>query len=318
MKIKKLITAMMSAAVILSCGITASAAEDLSTFDYKAYADAYADLKSAFGYDAAKLYNHYVTRGKAEGRIASFAGAPAAAAAPAVQSALGEFAKFDYRAYANIYPDLKAAYGYDAAKLYAHYVNYGYAQGRVGTFLAAPNPANAPVYGATPGTVLPNLTYTTATAPATLLDPRPPVALSQYYTSADAKAEAAWWKQLSEIVLMSNDKLIAEIISTREWWLESAMIDEAMSKGQIKYDPRYVWIQRELPNERISYLKGELNERLEMLEFAEDPWYQEYAYESDAYKRALQSDTRILFQYKNNYEGLPAPPADPFVPPAAQ
>ena len=32
---------------------------------------------------------------------------------------------FDYRAYANIYPDLKAAYGYNAEKLYAHYVNFG-------------------------------------------------------------------------------------------------------------------------------------------------------------------------------------------------
>lgn len=53
---------------------------------------------------------------------------------------------FDYRAYANIYPDLKAAYGYDARKLYAHYVNYGRAEGRIGSFISGSNPkTGAPI-----------------------------------------------------------------------------------------------------------------------------------------------------------------------------
>lgn len=49
-----------------------SAAESLADFDYRTYADTYPDLKAAFGYDAAALYNHYETNGKSEGRVAVF------------------------------------------------------------------------------------------------------------------------------------------------------------------------------------------------------------------------------------------------------
>jgi len=41
-----------------------------SNFDYKAYADAYPDLKAAFGYDKNALWNHYNNFGKNEGRTA--------------------------------------------------------------------------------------------------------------------------------------------------------------------------------------------------------------------------------------------------------
>ena len=41
-------------------------------FDYTAYANTYLDLYAVFGYNAAALYNHYTTYGKAEGRIATF------------------------------------------------------------------------------------------------------------------------------------------------------------------------------------------------------------------------------------------------------
>lgn len=45
---------------------------------------------------------------------------------PAAALAVEEnYDTFDYRAYANMYPDVKTAYGYNAEKLYAHYVNYG-------------------------------------------------------------------------------------------------------------------------------------------------------------------------------------------------
>lgn len=39
-------------------------------FDYVAYADRYADLREIFGYDREALYEHYVTCGMDEGRIA--------------------------------------------------------------------------------------------------------------------------------------------------------------------------------------------------------------------------------------------------------
>ena len=37
---------------------------------------------------------------------------------------------FDYKAYADTYPDLKAAFGYDKDKLWDHYNNFGKAEGR--------------------------------------------------------------------------------------------------------------------------------------------------------------------------------------------
>lgn len=58
--------------VMLGSVLPVSAAESLETFDYETYADTYPDLKAAFGYDAAALYNHYISYGKAEGRVATF------------------------------------------------------------------------------------------------------------------------------------------------------------------------------------------------------------------------------------------------------
>lgn len=42
----------------------------MDEFDYVAYADRYPDLKQVFGYDKEALYEHYVTCGVKEGRIA--------------------------------------------------------------------------------------------------------------------------------------------------------------------------------------------------------------------------------------------------------
>lgn len=42
----------------------------IDEFDYVAYADKYPDLKSVFGYDRDALYEHYITLGMNEGRIA--------------------------------------------------------------------------------------------------------------------------------------------------------------------------------------------------------------------------------------------------------
>lgn len=55
-------------------GLTAFAQETADTFDYKAYADTYPDLKAVYGYDANALFTHYINFGKAEGRVGSFAG----------------------------------------------------------------------------------------------------------------------------------------------------------------------------------------------------------------------------------------------------
>lgn len=85
---KRNLVAMAGMLLMLGSVLPVSAAESLETFDYKAYADTYPDLKAAFGYDATALYNHYVLSGKAEGRVAVFAGETqqTQAAAPAVTS----------------------------------------------------------------------------------------------------------------------------------------------------------------------------------------------------------------------------------------
>ena len=73
--------------LIAGMSLTASAQETADTFDYKAYADTYPDLKAVYGYDANALFAHYINFGKAEGRIGIFAGDAGAttvgAAAPA-------------------------------------------------------------------------------------------------------------------------------------------------------------------------------------------------------------------------------------------
>ena len=54
--------------------------------------------------------NHYIKYGFSEGR--------------------NSFGTFDARAYADRYPDLKAAFGYDVLALYKHYLKFGRAEGR--------------------------------------------------------------------------------------------------------------------------------------------------------------------------------------------
>ena len=65
MKKGKLI-AIAGMVLVMGSAFPVSAAESLADFDYRTYADTYPDLKAAFGYDAAALYNHYETNGKAE------------------------------------------------------------------------------------------------------------------------------------------------------------------------------------------------------------------------------------------------------------
>lgn len=45
---------------------------NLETFNYIAYADRYDDVREIFGYDKSALYQHYITFGINEGRIAEF------------------------------------------------------------------------------------------------------------------------------------------------------------------------------------------------------------------------------------------------------
>lgn len=88
-------------------------------FDAHYYADRYPDLKKAFGYNEAALFNHFITHGMYEWRSAS------------------KF--FDPLFYRSKYPDLVKAFGgntgrRDAAALnyYQHWLNFGIKEKRLG------------------------------------------------------------------------------------------------------------------------------------------------------------------------------------------
>lgn len=219
---------------------------------------------------------------------------------------------FDYRAYANVYPDLKAAYGYDAAKLYAHYVNIGKAEGRVGTFIDGSNPkSGAPIYGFVSGTNQVQIgtdgtTY--ATVPATLLDAKPPENVS----GLDS------WRlnQLTHVDWMSNAKLVAEYYHTQAYmgtdW-----------GGSLSTEAVEVRTQFTIPEELFARIEA-VEAVYEYEHFTGDPEDlidlrrdYENAIDSAAYKRALCSDTTILFHCRNYLWGestFSAPPADPGTP----
>ncbi len=79
-------------------------------FDAKYYADKYADVKKAFGYNEDRLLAHFLQNGIKEGRQAS----------PA----------FSVKFYKAQYPDLKAAFGNDNRQYLEHYVTSGIKEGR--------------------------------------------------------------------------------------------------------------------------------------------------------------------------------------------
>lgn len=74
-------------------------------FNYKYYSDLYPDLKKAFGYDKQKLFNHFITYGMKEQRMAC-----------------GTFNPIVYR---KNYVDLQNAFKNNYPEYYRHYIVYG-------------------------------------------------------------------------------------------------------------------------------------------------------------------------------------------------
>ena len=79
-------------------------------FDPTFYANEYSDLKSAFGTNVSKLWNHFTTHGMVEGRQAH--------------------AKFNVNIYKNRYDDLQKAFGSNLPAYYQHYCQFGEKEGR--------------------------------------------------------------------------------------------------------------------------------------------------------------------------------------------
>lgn len=81
-------------------------------FDATYYANRYADIKAAYGDDAAGMLQHFITYGMSEGRQGC--------------------ETFNVQSYGNAYKDLRNAFGNDWKSYYIHYMNHGIREGRVG------------------------------------------------------------------------------------------------------------------------------------------------------------------------------------------
>lgn len=136
---------MTFAAAALVCLIYSGKAEaavktmpDGGLFDPSFYAATYDDVYKAFGMNEALLYQHYLLCGMKERRL-PYAGY----VYPTVptQSVSGSDSEtvlrmpdgtlFDPEFYVKRYPDVVAIFGTDPMLLYAHYVYYGMAEGRL-------------------------------------------------------------------------------------------------------------------------------------------------------------------------------------------
>lgn len=80
-------------------------------FDHEFYANTYADLKKAFGFDQTKLFNHFLKNGMNENRLGN--------------------AIFNVQVYKNTYADLRNAYASNMPAYYKHYCLYGYKENRI-------------------------------------------------------------------------------------------------------------------------------------------------------------------------------------------
>lgn len=96
-----------------------------SDFNVNFYRSNNGDLNAAFGNDLKAYYLHYMSVGRNEGRNATSAG-PKGYTYEGVDYSL----VYDYEFYRQHNPDVAAAFGGDADKLLAHFVNNGMAEGR--------------------------------------------------------------------------------------------------------------------------------------------------------------------------------------------
>lgn len=174
-RVKKFMALFLMGALLVSSSMMASATEISDLFNATVYAQANPDIVAAIGSDEAALYNHFITSGMAEGRVASVMfdvqqykkqnpdlvklyGDNNAAyyqhyLTNGIQEKRNSGGLMDPIAYADAYKDIKDAYGYNIKALENHFIQFGLAEGRLeglqfnATCYAALNPDLAKQYG---------------------------------------------------------------------------------------------------------------------------------------------------------------------------
>jgi uncharacterized protein YkwD len=121
-----LLLASLTLAPVLSAAAAPRTMSDGTIFDPEFYAKNNPDVVKVFGKKTSALYKHYTKYGKAEGR-APYEGADTAKKSSGKMATLDEF---DASFYAKNNPDVVKVYGKTKKRLYAHYKEYGFKEGR--------------------------------------------------------------------------------------------------------------------------------------------------------------------------------------------
>ena len=98
-------------------------------FDVKFYIEQYPDIANAYNSDYASCLIHYVDYGKNEGRY----GSENIVYKKQMKSWVNVL--FDKDLYYSLYPDLQRAFGDNEVALKEHYINFGVAEGRIGSYI---------------------------------------------------------------------------------------------------------------------------------------------------------------------------------------
>lgn len=144
---KKIIVTIVAVVLLMGSTLDVSAAGLRDVFSAKYYADQYADLKAAFGYDEEMLYQHFLKYGLKEGRNMSpildvqeyrekYADLDAAFGDNwdayvqhfldfGINENRDNGTNFDVKTYIKAYGDIAAAYGDDFGAVIEHYLTFG-------------------------------------------------------------------------------------------------------------------------------------------------------------------------------------------------
>lgn len=149
---KKIIVTVVAVILLMGSTLDVSAAGLRDVFSAKYYADQYADLKAAFGYDEEMLYQHFLKYGLKEGRNMSpildvreyrekYADLDAAFGDNwdayvqhfldfGINENRDNGTNFDVKTYIEAYGDIAAAYGNDFEAVMEHYLTFGMEENR--------------------------------------------------------------------------------------------------------------------------------------------------------------------------------------------
>jgi len=136
MKTKLTLAIALFLCVMLAPALTAEAApqtmRDGTVFDPVFYAENNPDVVAVFGNTTNALYRHYTRHGRAEGRLPHGGATATAPTATATNTGrMATLAEFDAEFYAANNADVVAVYGRTKARLYKHYQDHGFKEGRL-------------------------------------------------------------------------------------------------------------------------------------------------------------------------------------------